>query len=905
MNGVSPGPGRITVDGKPLNSPVTQQYLYYEEVEFEAPQYVFDENQKRWRWDSWSDSGDRGHSIETVPYVDTLYTATYSRQYSYTVDSIRPNWSGTGPGWYDPGLDVDLTIERYSIITEGEERYECKGYSVPVLDLASNSLELLFTLTMDTTVIVHWERQFFFRSSNDYNTGSGNLPGWYAEGTTISFAVAQFFPNGDGARRRCAGYSMGEMSEADVYSLVFDIYGYSPLVWTWNQQFIFEPFTNVGDIAPQESWYDVGTELKVVATPPESNDRIRYTFAEWKGIGAGAVNFIGGAPVCNPVIMSPIKQTAVFTVEYYLDIQNDNGTLNPDSSGWYLPGTDVAVNAVPPSSATGSRYIISWFSEDSHGFNAEADFDNPSSIVVTMDLPVIQELTWHLQHKLTIENSSGVGYQSPAVGDYWYFDGDRIHGYSQFVSGEKVCSGFAATGSLVSSDDPYFVGNITESTSVHWAFRDRLELPNFGVQAPIDFAVAGPLCFAYDASGRPTAAFIAPGNQLVFATYNGTTWQQIVLATDVTNVDFISHAVRLNGAPFVGLNDPLSLNTMYITQPNQQTAPNVQPGYFGDSIEFEDDSAINPNVVTDKVSDISYISAYSAQGALILMSVHPSGETSVEVVDAIGVPGFANDIILDPISRLPIIIYNDAFDRSLKIARKLEDDSWQIDTIDDSGAVGADCVAVMGKSGDIYVAYRDYTRVDKSFVKLAVLDSNGWTITKIDSNGNVGRGLSMTLGGDDYPHLLYYGETFVRLVRYMGSSWQFYTLAGDVTPIGDTAIVIGIDDRPIMFYRDGHDSKIIYGIVGSLAPDNSSSDSSGNWTPSTGGSSGGGGCFIATAAFGEMTALTVSSLTNWRDSALSASLYGSALRDMYYSVSPTIASEQNSSLNAILRALLR
>ncbi|MFA4986614.1 MAG: CFI-box-CTERM domain-containing protein, partial [Candidatus Brocadiia bacterium] len=91
--------------------------------------------------------------------------------------------------------------------------------------------------------------------------------------------------------------------------------------------------------------------------------------------------------------------------------------------------------------------------------------------------------------------------------------------------------------------------------------------------------------------------------------------------------------------------------------------------------------------------------------------------------------------------------------------------------------------------------------------------------------------------------------------------------------------------------------------VGDNAPDNGNPGTSSNvdWT-----GGGGGGCFIATAAFGSYGSDSVRALTSVRDSSLAGSGFGSGLVSLYYSVSPMIANDiaSSNSLRALVRSII-
>jgi len=95
-------------------------------------------------------------------------------------------------------------------------------------------------------------------------------------------------------------------------------------------------------------------------------------------------------------------------------------------------------------------------------------------------------------------------------------------------------------------------------------------------------------------------------------------------------------------------------------------------------------------------------------------------------------------------------------------------------------------------------------------------------------------------------------------------------------------------------YNGFHRSLPAYVTIHIVTPD----------TPLPGG--GGGGCFIATAAFGSMASSTVNALTTMRDSGINASSTTGSLVSLYYAVSPAVANELGAceSARAVIRRLL-
>ena len=86
----------------------------------------------------------------------------------------------------------------------------------------------------------------------------------------------------------------------------------------------------------------------------------------------------------------------------------------------------------------------------------------------------------------------------------------------------------------------------------------------------------------------------------------------------------------------------------------------------------------------------------------------------------------------------------------------------------------------------------------------------------------------------------------------------------------------------------------------------SSANLNGNSTLERHSSSGGGGCFIATAAYGTPLANEINELRDFRDTYLMATPLGSTFVDTYYRISPAIADEvaQHSVLRSVVRVAL-
>ncbi|MDZ7816806.1 MAG: CFI-box-CTERM domain-containing protein [Planctomycetota bacterium] len=900
-----PGPGTLIMDGLSGDSPFTAEFTYYQTFQIEAPEYIY-QGEYRWEWRSWSDDGDRIHSITTQPHMEQYLTAIYARQYYFEVVSERAAYSAEPDGWYDEGTVVSIEADEVDVVVAGQERYRYAGYEAFAFSDSGTSVAISFELDRNLTVELSWVLQYYYDVTGDRSTLQGDRPGWYDEGASVHSYIAEALPNGRNSRLQADGYLLDGNRVEATNTLTFEIVRYTAVEWFWMQQHFVECVTNAGTISPEDGWYDEGALLTVDATPPASGALVRYTFTEWVGSGDGSVTRTGGAPSAEITVNAPIVQTAVWLIEYYLETLSALGTFESDPEGWYVAGTDVDITAVEPAVQTGSRYVPQWLSPDVNGINAGPSFDTPHTFTVTMDGWVRQTVDWALQHSLVITSEMADADMQPDIGTHWYFEGEDIIGHCRFLySYEVVCGGYTATGSLSDDDLPYFRTTITSPTTLNWTFRDRETLPSFGPGLIEEFDSKGPVAFDYNENGEPVIAYMDKQNNLLVAVFDGSAWNKRIVASDVLPFEYISLAAAGNGHYLIVLDDKSTHNTVLypVTDNARVPASGISPVL----VRYDGDSAINTNCAYDPVSGHVFASAFSASGELLFMDFSEEYELlETEVVTDIGLPGIYSDIVVNPLTGLVTIVFHDAFDRKFKAAHRTED-GWDIELVDDSGAVGVDCRAVIDRSGLLYVAYRDSTYYDKSFLKLAVMDETGWQIYTLDEVGSVGRGLSIRLGSDDYPHIMYYGENSLKLLRFLGETWQIFTVFTGIEPKGRTNVVLGADSRPIYYYNDGDGFKMGYATEGNLVPDNVESDSSntnvaGDGAPTGGG--GGGGCFVATAAFGSLAGETVSSLTAVRDGTFLASATGSSLVDCYYAVSPAVARFFEPAFSAIVREML-
>lgn len=142
------------------------------------------------------------------------------------------------------------------------------------------------------------------------------------------------------------------------------------------------------------------------------------------------------------------KGVETLTVDQVLDltsfsISSNFGTVTP-TTGIYSLGETIAIEAIPPSSVEGERYV--WLGWTGSGSGSYTGLENPVSI--TFNGPINQSGLWKHEYRLSILTNFGT--TLPLSGEYWYEAGTvvNIEAFAQPEgSGERyIFSGWNGTG---------------------------------------------------------------------------------------------------------------------------------------------------------------------------------------------------------------------------------------------------------------------------------------------------------------------------------------------------------------------------------------------------------------------------------------------------------------------------
>jgi hypothetical protein len=143
------------------------------------------------------------------------------------------------------------------------------------------------------------------------------------------------------------------------------------------------------DVGPPSSWDSDGVRASCVV-------RIGNTLLLYYWGGDGITDKIGLATSCA----------------CYLTMSSNFGTVTP-SSGWYLNGTVLTIQATAPFAGAGERYV--WNGWTGTGTGSYTGMDNPAISEVAMNGPINETASWTHQFYLAVNSSYG-----SSSGSGWY-----------------------------------------------------------------------------------------------------------------------------------------------------------------------------------------------------------------------------------------------------------------------------------------------------------------------------------------------------------------------------------------------------------------------------------------------------------------------------------------------------
>ncbi len=900
------GYGYVEVAGERRNVPYTSQWLYRTPYTISADEVITKEGEegRRYRFDKWSDGGDRTHDAIIYWGDSTLIQADYVEEVKVVVttpyDTIH-----AFDGWLLANTYRRFQVDSPQQVSE-TVRYVCSGWlGTGSIGDGTGTDTGDFFLKSPTTIAWQWYAQYYLTINNQYGTDTGSPSGWYTTGETVRVSTTEVYALPAGARYLCTGWfghgSIENGTGTDTGE--FQITEPTTISWIWQKQYNVIVRANHGTTNPQGSvWVNEGNLITVETTPPPTTDKERYTWQGWTGPGLGT-------PTGDTVFVYKVTQSGVlmasWLASYYVDVTT-NGTFPEDYSGWYDEGSVVEVEAIPPAAGEGERNLLSWKVDGVGLESVPPSPATPNPYSFTILGPATINAEWVKQYALEILNPDQMGVNMvPPPGTYWFFAGETAEGRVDFSYHGIVCTGYTGTGSVTGGDAPYFKVRIEEPSTLRWTWRlrDEGERPTPHWRSPMTVAtnVNGTGCAVRrnPADGTPIIAYtgapvkakadskVAPDSIRVGLVQNGE-WRLWIVDSEGAFGERLDIAVAADGTPWLA----------YIKD-NEPMVATFDGTAWEATVIGTQYSAENYISIAVDEDGKPHVAFYSPSESALIYGVFDEGRWNLEVVDADGNVGQYCSIGVMPVLDWPSIAYYDSTNGDLKFARK-ENGAWSIHRVDSEGDVGRNCSLALDPSGKPYICYQVLTDPLDLGLRVAWLVPEGWEVVDLSENNITGYDLAMAIDESGIVHVSYRNYQRLMYAWYNGVTWGVgYEIAGSEAT-GMTDIALDDGGNPSIVFWDGADLKYVdteeSPYTGPMETD----------VTSTGGGGGGGGCFVATAAFGSLAEESVLALTSVRDRELAASELTASLVRLYYAASPAPASGLAGSpaLRALVRELL-
>ncbi len=869
----------------------------------------------RWRFVSWSNGGGRSQDLMVpseyaINGITPRFVANYNRQYYFTYDSpIEPFSITEANTYYDEGVTISGSVPQ--IIPDPAQplkyRKYCTGWSESGGGLSGTRNETTFHLSGRTHLAFHYRDEMSVIIHNDRGASTGTLGGFYPLNTPITLSVHQSVDDGQ-SRLACKGYNLVPGGASTSYTTgAFNLIQPIEITWDWDAQHYVNLSATMGTVTlvgggTATGWHNEGSVLNVIANKPIEPPLTQYRLSSWNGLSVEPLETI------TITVNQPINAVAQWDTYYQLSLNYTQGSVKDDPSGYLLGGSKVSIEAIPPETIVGERYIIEW-SGDEPAVNMGKDPLNPHLVSLNMTKPVTQNIIWHRQVVLIITNPNAFAEVVPSPGYNWYDPGTVVSGYAEFSTDFYICDGFRASGSVASSDQPFFSFAIFSPTSIEWLWTNRTDVPDVFWQLPKTVDTDAQFTSAaLKSDGTRVVTYYSPSNNSIYISRgNGDIWTKSRVAEGITALNSLDIAITADGNEYIVAGDSAT-HTLYLFTPASNAA-----GVNGWAMRIVDDLgdvgrsaeiAINPN---DGTIYVGYLDSSSGK----MKVAHIQGDIiTIEVVPTEGVAAMFCSISVKGIDGLPVVAFYESSTRSLVVSNRIND-GWVTEVVDRTGSAGYFCKIKATLSGGMMVAYQDTFVTNNPVVKFARKTAEAWAIETVDSHPS-GYFLDFELDSMHNAHIVSSNGGRLRYVRRTADLWETMTIPKPNGIDGWLSLFVLPNGKAGVFYTQGEKVGYLDATATKLinvddGVDPTPGDDDDDDDNGTGAAGGGGGCFVATAAFGAISEQAVVTLSAFRDAELSFSASSFALVTLYYEISPSLAEDLSASCasRALIRSVLR
>jgi len=883
-----------------------------------------------------------GSSVDVVVNAEGWIQWQWKRQFG--VQAISQDGVGS-PGtegwfWFDENTQATVTGTKYVESALPGWGWRCSGFvgtgSAPANGsfLAEDDIVVTFTINEYSTITWIWADQYKLTVVNPGGWGNPNPAGevWFDVDANVSAAIDDLYMEGETIRHTLTGYELQIGSSPPVTGtdrvVNFQITAPATLTWFWRTDYLLDVRNPqfIGTINPDIGtyWMEENTVTTCSAISPASDG-----VNTWLAIGYnlnGQITYFNDYN--NPQVSFQMTGPAIFTWMWELEtlpfeVISEFGEPNPPVGVHYYPFNATITASVYspyyPPDEPGVMHVCTGFTGTGSVVPAQSSQLSVSFQLRTQGTTITWN--WYTQYKLIVLSTIPDVVTTPEMrqGGYWYPAGTEIDASVEaYIPGYR-CTGYLMTmGEAQSSGDTTFVTFTIEGpTTITWNWEEEevlTRLPSWNdplLVSAVDPSVGMfPSLKRDPVNGRPSVAYYkvdgSEAGSLYYSYWDGVQWHTEFVDG---NAPEESKAALVN----VGLYASLALDSMgrphiaYYDAANgalKYAIRNVTGGWNVVTVDSggpaNNDVGSYCSLVLNPLNE-PRISYYDATSKNLKYAALEYGVWSTEVVDTEGEVGSNTAIALDPVTGLPRIAYRDDGNRSLKFAW-LEDNRWFSMTIDSSDDTGYTPSMVIDGRGNAHLAYQLFNGTTSALIYAVQSGKKFYPKTVAAGTGpDTGFVPSLALDDGGHPYIAYNDASTHSLVfsLYNGERWLSDVL--DTNAVGAYVSLTLYKNVPSVAYWSFNGLRYVEAKSDSTTGGN---PIPGLNEPGTRGDGGGGGCFVATSAFGSYSAGIVEELCTVRDAALSASLGGDALVGLYYAVSPGVAARMSESVRAIVRSLL-
>jgi uncharacterized repeat protein (TIGR02543 family) len=201
----------------------------------------------------------------------------------------------------------------------------------------------------------------------------------------------------------------------------------------WKHEYKLNLSTNQGTTTPSvgEYWSEAGTQITVTATPIASSTDIRPLWLGWAGNGSSS--YTGTKNSITITMNGPVTETAQWTTEYKVIVNNSGIPLPSIIENWYKAGSQITVQAIPEVAPSGTQYVCWGWT----GTGSVPHTGSDNSVTCIINAPSNITWLWKTQYYLTVNSQYG----TPGGGG-WYDAGSLAYA----TVNSTVVSQFSFTG---------------------------------------------------------------------------------------------------------------------------------------------------------------------------------------------------------------------------------------------------------------------------------------------------------------------------------------------------------------------------------------------------------------------------------------------------------------------------